>query len=130
MATPHDAQVRDVRAQLLHLHKHVLDAARQTYERVTGRVSNTDFLRVLVEDPMFAWLRPLTALITQADEWLEDDERAADVGAAWLAETSRRLTPDPDGDDFAHRYAAMLQDVPDVVLAHGAVMRALTARGS
>src|SRR5438477_5436280 len=99
--TPHDPQIRDVRERLLSLHKHLIEAAREDHERVAGRMTSADFLRLLVEDAAFAWLRPLTALITQVDEWLEDDERLAADGAAWLAETAHRLTPDPDGDEFA-----------------------------
>src|SRR6266404_821722 len=55
-------------SDVLDLHKTVLDAARREYERGHGRLRNTEFLSVLIEDPAFAWLNPLTALIVRIDE--------------------------------------------------------------
>src|SRR5882672_9725764 len=69
----------DVRHDVLDLHKTVLDAARREYERDHGRLRNTEFLSVLIEDPAFAWLNPLTALIVRIDEALEDEEQSPEL---------------------------------------------------
>ena len=118
-------RVRDVRHHLLHLHKTLLDVERVGYERVNGRVAPAEFLRVLVEDGAFAWLKPMTAAIVQIDEWLDDDERAPEVATAWLDEIASLLAPARALHDFHTRYAAMLQEHPEIVVAHGAVARAL-----
>ena len=123
-------RIRDVRHHVLHLHRQLLDAERGAYERVHGRTAPADFLRVVIEDDAFAWLRPMTAAIVRIDEWLDDDERTAEVATAWLDEIARLLAPEPALHDFHTRYAALLQEHPDIVIAHSAVSRALTARGS
>ncbi len=121
-------RVRDVRHNLLGLHKHLLDAERERHERVHGRTAPADFLRLLIDDDDFAWLRPLTALIVGVDEWLDDDERVPSDGAVWIEQVRVLLAPEPATNDFHARYAAMLQERPDIVLAHAAVTRALHAK--
>jgi hypothetical protein len=64
-------QVQEVRHRLLDLHKAIVDAERVAYERLHGRVTASEFLRVLINEDEFAWLRPLTALIVQLDELVE-----------------------------------------------------------
>jgi hypothetical protein len=109
-----------VRARLLDLHKALVDHSRADYERTRGRLSDGDFLQVLVEDPAFAWLAPLTALIVRLDE-LEGDA----LPAEYVTEIRRLVKPDEAGRPFQRRYHAILQAAPDALVAHGAVMRAL-----
>jgi hypothetical protein len=119
--------IRDVRHHLLHLHKALLDVERTGYERVHGRVAPADFLRVLIEDEAFGWLKPMTAAIVRIDEWVDEDEGARDpaVAPAWLDEIARLLAPEPALHDFHTRYVTLLQAHPEIVVAHGAVVRAL-----
>jgi hypothetical protein len=42
-----------------------------------------------------------------------------------LTDLRKLLTPDPAAGEFQRRYAALLADTPDVVVAHAAVLRAL-----
>jgi hypothetical protein len=130
MPTPDLPRISDVRHRLLGLHKLLLDHERAAYEREHGRITPTDYLRLLTEDAAFAWLRPMTELIVRVDEWLDDEARAPDAGSAWLDELARLLAPEPALHDFHTRYAEMLQTSPDVVMAHRAVTQALTAPGS
>ena len=123
-------RIRDVRHHMLALHKLLLQHERVAYERTHGRIAAADYLRLLVEDSAFAWLRPMTELIVRIDEWLDEDARAAEAGHAWLDDVGRLLAPDPALHEFHERYAGALQASPDVVLAHRAVTNALTARGS
>ena len=109
-----------VRTCLLDLHKTLVDSSRADYERTRGRLTDSDFLQVLVEDPAFAWLAPLTALIVRLDE-LEGDA----LGAEYVTEIRRLLKPDQAGRPFQRRYQTILQSSPDALVAHGAVMRAL-----
>jgi len=123
-------RIRDVRHQVLALHKLLLDHERVAYERTHGRIAPADYLRLLVEDAAFAWLRPITELIVRIDEWLDDDARAAEAGQTWLDDIGRLLAPEPALHEFHAKYAGALQTNPDLVLAHRAVTNALTARGS
>ena len=114
----------DVRHDVLDLHKTVLDAARREYERDHGRLRNTEFLSVLIEDPAFAWLNPLTALIVRIDEALEDEEQSPELEE--LASRLRALIAPGTGDpEFQRRYADILQREPDALVAHVRTMRAL-----
>jgi hypothetical protein len=61
----------DLRKSLLHLHKILLDWERSAYERIHGRVSSSELLKAIVEDPQFAWLRPISSLIVRIDETVD-----------------------------------------------------------
>jgi hypothetical protein len=110
-----------VRARLMELHKALLDAERRHHEKTLGRLSHGEFLDAVVKDPVFAWLQPLTRLITELDE--------PSPGADWAGRASRiriLLSPRSPDAEFARRYGAYLHDSPEVAVAHGAVMRELT----
>jgi hypothetical protein len=114
--------MNELRRRLLDLHKALVDRERADYERTRGRMSDGDFLKALIDDPAFAWLAPLTALIVRLDE-LED----AALPAQYAAEIRRLLKPDEAGSAFQRRYHDMLQKSPEALVAHGAVMHALQA---
>ena len=60
----------DLRQALLRLHKTLLDWERGGYERIHGRQSSHDLLEAVLNDPQFAWLRPMSQLIVRIDEIL------------------------------------------------------------
>ena len=112
--------MNDLRQRLLELHKSLVDVEREGYERGRGRMTDGEFLKSLIDDPAFAWLAPLTALIVRLDE-LEADN----VPAEYKAEVKRLLKPDDLGSAFQRRYHEILQRSPDALVAHGAVVRLL-----
>jgi hypothetical protein len=112
--------VNELRTRLLELHKTLVDVERSGYERARGRMTDGEFLKALIDDPAFAWLAPLTALIVRLDE-LESDQ----LPPEYRAEIKRLLRPDDLGLAFQRRYHELLQRSPDALVAHGAVMRAL-----
>lgn len=112
--------MNELRRRLLDLHKALVDVERDSYERSRGRMADGEFLKALIEDPAFAWLAPLTALIVRLDE-LESD----DVPREYQAEVKRLLRPDDLGLAFQRRYHEILQRSPDALVAHGTVMRLL-----
>jgi hypothetical protein len=109
-----------LRQKLLELHKALVDVERDGYERARGRMTDGEFLKALIDDPAFAWLAPLTALIVRLDEAPSDD-----VPRDYKAEIRRLLKPDDLGSAFQRRYHELLQKSPDALVAHGAVMRLL-----
>jgi len=112
--------MNELRRRLLDLHKALVDVERDGYERGRGRMTDGEFLKALIEDPAFAWLGPLTALIVRLDE-IESDE----VPGEYKAEVKRLLKPDDLGTAFQRRYHELLQRSPDALVAHGAVVRLL-----
>jgi len=119
----------DLRKTLLHLHKTLLDWERAAYERVHGRVSASELLKVIVTDPQFGWLRPISELIVLIDQTVDmpaqDDTGAVDA----LAARARAVTrADEGGPPPAQRYHAALQELPDAVFAHRALTNVLKTR--
>ena len=82
-----------------------------------------------MDDPWFAWLRPLAGLIVQADERLADDApvQPADV-EAFVTQIRGLLRLDLGGQTFREQYQRLLQEVPDVVVAHGRVLALLEVK--
>ena len=116
----------DLRHALLHLHKTLLDWERAAYDRVHGRTSPGELLKVVMADPQFAWLRPVSELIVRIDEAIgrEAPDTEVDVDAI-VAQARILVAPDEARADYAHRYRTALQEHPDAVLAHRAVRSVL-----
>jgi hypothetical protein len=116
----------DVRRGLLRVHKALLDDARIRYEREQGRVEGSGaLLQLVLNDPWFAWLHPLSGLVVQIDELLAAEEPTAVDGDALLTQARSLMRPDPSGEGFQRRYDRAIQDVPDVLIAHVALVKHL-----
>ncbi len=115
---------------LVKLHKALLDAERVRYEREHGRVETAgQMLTLAMEDPWFAWLRPIGRLIVQIDGRLAEDG-ALPIGEvdALLDEAVSLLRTDRAGAEFYEAYQRDLQEFPDVVVAHGKLTALLTGK--
>ena len=125
-------QLRELRVRLLQLHKALLDDARAAYEMDRGRIaSNANLLQLVINDPWFAWLHPLSELVVRIDETIEPESPATSAdGTALLEEVGRLLVPAEKGETFARRYFDALQRQPAVVLAHADVRRVLKRSSS
>ncbi len=133
MHTPDDperaaqrAGLRDLWKHLLPLHRALIEAAREEYAASIAPVGGpTHLLQLLNDDPFFAWLKPLTAVIVDIDEMSRTDFERAQLDAL----TSRvRAIFDTEADPaFAGRYLPLLQRDVDVAIAHAAI-RQLLAR--
>lgn len=109
----------ELRQALIPLHRTLLEWERAAYERVHGRMGAAEILNVIVSDPQFAWLRPVSELIARIDGVLETDAPDVRVDVDGIIEQARTLSaPDEEGTPYARRYHAALQEVPDVVFAH------------
>jgi hypothetical protein len=109
----------DLRKALLRLHKTLLDWERGGYERIHGRQSSNDLLKALLNDPQFAWLRPMSQLIVRIDEILSDKTPPMrnDVDAV-VAQVRTLTSPNETGNTYERRYDMALQEHPDAVFAH------------
>jgi len=121
-------RLEELRRGLLRIHKALLDDARIRYEREQGRIEGSGaFLRLVLNDPWFDWLHPLSGLVVQIDELLAADEPTAADGDALIGQSRTLLRPDAGGDGFQRRYHRAIQDVPDVLIAHVATAKSLLA---
>lgn len=94
-------------------------------ERVDGRLDANEMLERLLNDERLEWLHPLSELIVAFDELLESETPIDPT--PYVARTVVLLTYDSaaDAPPFASEYARLLHEVPEVTMAHAAVMRAL-----
>ncbi|HUL71717.1 MAG TPA: hypothetical protein VLT86_01365 [Vicinamibacterales bacterium] len=114
------ARLRALRTGLLALHKTLLDHERVRYERTHGRIESPgQTLHLVMTDPWFAWLRPISTLVVQADERLDGDNGVTAADVAAFAAQVRDLMKGAD-------YDRALQEAPDVVMAHGRLSAVLS----
>lgn len=121
------SRVDEVRHALLRLHKGMIDAQRISYERAHGRIeTTTEFLGIVLEHPEFEWIRALSALIAQLDEWREEAETASDQGFEDILSAVRSLLQrDGRNVKFTRRYWEMVESTPEVLVDHVKLWRML-----
>ena len=62
-------QLKDLSKSFLRLHKILLEAEKAEYEKANGKISSPhQYLGLVLDDPHFAWLRRMSALIALIDE--------------------------------------------------------------
>jgi len=118
----------DVRHGLLGLHKALIVAEQLTFERVYGRVDSTgQLLQLVMNDPWFTWLHPLSNMVVRIDELLDgEEELTVEDVAILLTEVRALIRPSELGDGFERSYYEALQRAPDVVMAHCEMKKLLT----
>jgi hypothetical protein len=127
VATPDDrTQLFKVREALLNLHKVLLNVERTRYEHNVGPVANEfEFFRLATSDPSFAWIGPLTTLIVQIDEQVANKEPISVGAVESLYSETRAVLASSAETPFKTEYTQLLQENPDLVMKHSAVMQAL-----
>jgi hypothetical protein len=120
-------KLAETRKALLALHRVLIGSERSVYERSAGTIPSAGaFLQLLTTDPWFAWLRPLSTLIVEIDEAFASKKPVADETFRMLLDASRQLiVPNEQADGFGRHYAEAIQRDPEVVTAHGDVIRTL-----
>jgi len=119
-------RLTELREAMLPLHKALLEFERVGYEATFGKIQSPyQFLKLAMDDPWFAWLAPMTQLITAMDEMLDTKKEpltAAGVDAV-MQRIKTLLVATEGGEGFSRHYDEALQRNPDVVLAHAAVAK-------
>jgi len=110
------AALRDTSRLLIPLHRALIEAAKADYG---FPVKPSELLRLLTDDPFFAWLRPMTAIIIDIDEMARTD---FELDAAFAI--GERLAALFDGPDFSARYVPILQRDAGVAIEHAALKKA------
>jgi hypothetical protein len=94
VATATDLRRLDtVRNDLLRVHRGLLEAERNRYEKQHGRIANNSvFLQLVINDPWFDWLRPMGQMVLLIDERTSDKKQPlGTVEANTLFEQSLEL---------------------------------------
>jgi hypothetical protein len=123
-------RLTELREALLQLHKALLESERVSYEATFGKINSPyQFLKLLTDDPWFAWLSPMTKLIAAMDERLDAKEALTTTDVDSLVnEAKKLLVPTEAGEGFSRHYDEALQRTPDVVFAHATVAKLLRAQ--
>ena len=108
----------ELRRLLLQLHKILLDWQRRDFEQDRIPMQTTELLQVILHDRDFAWLRPMSGLIVKIDETIENDSPEEPARISPLLREANALIAPEAGSQYALRYHAALQELPEAVLAH------------
>lgn len=113
-------QLQKLRDALLALHKTLIDSERESYEKTGATIKSPNhFLQLLMNDPWFVWLQPLSQLIVAMDEALQSKKPVTDAeGEALIKQAKSLLVASEEGTGFAHHYFEALQRDPHIVMAH------------
>lgn len=116
-----------LRTHLMGLHKTLMESEKAAYEETFGEVGSPNhFLKLLISDPWFAWLHPVSELVVVIDEMLDDKEEVTGSKAeAIVKQTKNLLVASEEGEGFARSYYDALQREPDVVMAHAEVVKCM-----
>ncbi|HEX7859855.1 MAG TPA: hypothetical protein VF773_06005 [Verrucomicrobiae bacterium] len=122
-------QLNALRSKLIVLHKALIDSERVEYEKSFGPLETPQqFLKVLINDPWFAWLQPFSRMVVTIDEMLESEEPIpADEVKGLIGRARTLLEVREETDDSRRSYFEALQREPDVILAHAEVMKVVNA---
>jgi len=120
VATATDLRRLDtVRNDLLRVHRGLLEAERNRYEKQHGRIANNSvFLQLVINDPWFDWLRPMGQMVLLIDERTSDKKQPlGTVEAKTLFEQSLELLKaDAEGDAFQRLFFQSLQSSPELAV--------------
>ena len=120
VATATDLRRLDtVRNDLLRVHRGLLEAERNRYEKHHGRIANNSaFLQLVINDPWFDWLRPMGQMVLMIDERTSDKKQPlGSVEAATLFEQSLALLKaDAEGDAFQRLFLQSIQSSPELAV--------------
>jgi hypothetical protein len=115
------------------LHLVLIAAEQKTYEHIHGRIVSTEqLLELMLKDPWFIWLHPVSDILVRTDFLLNDE--AFDITEENVAhlfnEARLLLRPSIAGDGFERAYYEALNRAPDVLLAHFQVTNTLLAEAA
>ncbi len=111
----------EVNRALRALHKLLIGTVRTEYERTHGPIAGPGaLLRLLMEDPFFSWLRPMSQAMVEMDQLAEEETPPDPIRMAGLRERIEAMIA-------TERYLALLQSSPEVVMAHTDLRKALSA---
>lgn len=124
MTPAHAAELHTLSRQLQQLHRQLLDAEKEFHPPMSG----PQLLDKLVNDPGWAWLRALSALIADIDHVLAQPVGASEHDRAVVAAQVRGLLAgegDLLNEAFLARYRPLLQTSSSLASTHGELKRLL-----
>jgi len=108
-------KLKDLSKSFLRLHKILLEDEKAEYEKTHGVIiSPNQYLRLVLDDPHFAWLRRMSSLIALIDEAVSIRRPASETDAnALVGEAKKLLTFAGDDESFNDKFQTVLQRSSD-----------------
>lgn len=118
------SKLKNVSGAFLRLHKVLLEHEKAKYEAANGKIANANmYLSLVLDDPQFAWLRKISALIALIDEATSVRRPASETEASALINEAKLLLNFQDGEeDFNNKFQIALQENKDAVLNYNEVL--------
>jgi hypothetical protein len=114
---------------LLKLHKTMLDMERELHEGIHGKLNAGEFLKLLLEDDDFGWLRKFSMLIVEIDEMFDLKEQFSDEMVAANLRKVRELVEMAEPDDyFRAKYQFAIQRDPNAAGLHSQLKALLSKK--
>lgn len=110
-------KLKTLRPRLLRLHKALLDAEQDSYERIHGPItSKGELFQLVIGDEWFEWLRPISQFIVRIDEAISSKEPVSPNRLHGLLEEARDLLPLETAEDneTVVRYQRAVQNHPEI----------------
>jgi hypothetical protein len=113
-------RLKQARLQVLRLHKALIDAERDAYERQHGRVaSNLEFFNLVMNHEWFGWLQPMTRWIVAVDEAVAQKDPVITVDQAQIFLQEAVVLLETEGERATiDRYCMVIDRVPAVARLH------------
>jgi len=129
------ARLKEIRPELLRLHKALLDSERIVYEQTNGPIANSgEFFRLVIDDDAFSWLRPISKFIVQIDELLDlrKKDKIEPESAAILLEKARLMMKPNEHSltPLGEHYFQAIQRDPNIALMHADITQKLKKKNS
>lgn len=119
------AKLEKISKNLKLVHKHLLDNERVAAEVRLGRnLAPLEFFNLLTRDESFAWMKPLSALMAEIDEFIDETENVSEQDVQGIRSRVDFVLRDPTSKVSA-RYLQYLPQDPDLIIAHSALLESL-----
>lgn len=120
------AKLERISKGLKAVHKHLLDNERVAVElKLNRHLAPLEFFNMLTRDESFAWMKPLSALIAEIDEFIDESENVSESDVASYRTRIEFILRDPSSK-LAARYLRYLPQDPEFIIAHAELRDALT----
>lgn len=89
--------------------------------RLSRKIAPLDFFHLLTRDPSFAWMKPISALIAEIDEFIDESEKESEPVTDQDVEKIRHQVEFillDSNSSVSARYLQYLSQDTDLVIAH------------
>ncbi len=110
---------------LKNVHKHLLENEKVAAEiQLDRKLNPLEFFTLITQDESFVWMKPLSALMAEIDEFIDESEDITAKDVESIRDRVDFILRDPSSK-VAPRYLQYLSQDPDFILAHADLRRAL-----